>query len=96
VRSGEIGFCQLSLTPGAYAATCKQDVLVHIRDISHPDTVAQKINVLETLQQQNVDSKLLDNMIEVCNKVDRLNERYTVVQYSHTMRATYVVSGITQ
>jgi len=54
---------------------CLQDVLIHIRDISHPDAVAQKINVLQTLQQQNVESKLLDNMIEVCNKVDKLDQR---------------------
>jgi len=52
-----------------------QDVLVHIRDISHPDAVAQKANVLQTLQQQNVESKLIDNMIEVCNKVDKLAKR---------------------
>ena len=49
--------------------------MIHIRDISHPDAVAQKANVLQTLEQQNVDSKLLDNMIEVCNKVDKLDER---------------------
>lgn len=55
--------------------SCFQDVLVHIRDISHPDAVAQKLNVLQTLQHQNVDTKLLDNMIEVCNKVDKVNER---------------------
>ena len=55
---------------------CSQDVLIHIRDISHPDAVAQKANVLQTLEQQNVDSKLLDNMIEVCNKVDKLDPRY--------------------
>ena len=48
---------------------------MHIRDISHPDAVAQKLNVLQTLQHQNVDTKLLDNMIEVCNKVDKVNER---------------------
>jgi len=51
---------------------CSQDVLVHIRDISHPDAAAQKINVLETLKRQNVEPKLLDSMIEVCNKVDKL------------------------
>jgi len=54
---------------------CMQDVLIHIRDISHPDAVAQKINVLQTLHRQNVESKLLDNMIEVCNKVDKLADR---------------------
>jgi len=52
-----------------------QDVIVHVRDISHPDAVAQKANVLQTLQRQNIDSKLLDNMIEVCNKVDKLGSR---------------------
>jgi len=55
---------------------CWQDVLVHIRDISHPDATAQKENVLETLRQQKVDTKLLGNMIEVCNKVDKVNQRW--------------------
>jgi len=54
---------------------CLQDVIVHIRDISHPDAVAQKANVLQTLRQQNVDTKLFDDMIEVCNKVDKLPSR---------------------
>jgi len=54
---------------------CLQDVLVHVRDISHPDAEAQKANVLQTLQQQNVEPKLVDSMIEVCNKVDKLAKR---------------------
>lgn len=48
------------------------DVIVHVQDLSHPDRIAQRENVLETLHQIRVPSKLLDGMIEVGNKIDLL------------------------
>ncbi|XP_035216635.1 putative GTP-binding protein 6 isoform X2 [Stegodyphus dumicola] len=51
------------------------DVVVHVRDISHPDTEAQKETVLKTLAELDLPSKLLDSVIEVQNKVD-LIERF--------------------
>lgn len=46
------------------------DVIVHIRDLSHPDCEAQRINVLETLERIGVPTHLRDTVIEVGNKVD--------------------------
>ncbi|KAM7182307.1 putative GTP-binding protein 6 isoform 3-T3 [Macrochelys suwanniensis] len=51
------------------------DLIVHVRDISHPETVLQKATVLSVLKNLNLPSHLLDSVVEVHNKVD-LIERY--------------------
>lgn len=48
------------------------DVIVHVRDLSHPDRDAQRKNVLETLQNIGVSPNLLSSIIEVGNKIDLL------------------------
>ncbi|XP_038053430.1 putative GTP-binding protein 6 isoform X2 [Patiria miniata] len=62
----------------SFAATLEDvllsDVIVHVRDISHPDTVSQKLNVLQVLTELGVSDSLIDNMVEVCNKADKLQE----------------------
>uniref|UniRef100_A0A8C2MV83 Putative GTP-binding protein 6 n=1 Tax=Cricetulus griseus TaxID=10029 RepID=A0A8C2MV83_CRIGR len=46
------------------------DVIMHVRDVSHPSTEQQKASVLSTLQGLQLPSALLDSMLEVHNKVD--------------------------
>ncbi|XP_077199490.1 putative GTP-binding protein 6 [Paroedura picta] len=46
------------------------DLIVHVRDISHPETSLQKKSVLSVLGNLNVPSQLLESIIEVHNKVD--------------------------
>lgn len=46
------------------------DVIVHVRDISHPDATAQVAHVQETLNRLNLKPDLLGNIIEVGNKAD--------------------------
>lgn len=48
------------------------DVILHVRDISHPQSAAQKRAVLDTLHQLDVNPDV--PMIEVLNKVDLLDE----------------------
>ncbi|KAH7710202.1 GTP-binding protein HflX [Aphelenchoides avenae] len=48
------------------------DLLVHIQDLSHPDVVAQRDNVYRTLEGLKMDARLMDTMINVGNKVDRV------------------------
>ncbi|CAN7990467.1 unnamed protein product [Ixodes hexagonus] len=48
------------------------DVIVHVRDLSHPDAEAQRQNVMETLARINVPTSLLESIIEVGNKIDLL------------------------
>ena len=45
---------------------------MHVTDISHPDQIAQRQNVLDTLGRLNIPDALKENIIEVGNKVDKL------------------------
>lgn len=51
------------------------DLLVHVRDISHPETVNQKANVLNVLKNLQIPDSLMNSMVEVHNKID-LTENY--------------------
>ncbi|KAM3619042.1 uncharacterized protein V6R79_002068 [Siganus canaliculatus] len=49
------------------------DLLVHVRDISHPETVNQKVNVLNVLRNLQIPDRLMNTMIEVHNKTDLID-----------------------
>ncbi len=49
------------------------DIILHVRDISHPQTTQQKAAVLATLRQLDVNPDV--PMIEVLNKIDMLDEK---------------------
>jgi GTP-binding protein HflX len=55
------------------------DILLHVRDISHPDTTAQKNDVEEVLKSLFRSEHLPENMLEVCNKIDRLEVPHSFV-----------------
>ncbi|KAF4078799.1 hypothetical protein AMELA_G00185640 [Ameiurus melas] len=46
------------------------DLIVHVRDISHPETVNQKVNVLNVLKNLQIPERLMNSIIEVHNKID--------------------------
>ncbi|KAL4663961.1 hypothetical protein H8959_012905 [Pygathrix nigripes] len=46
------------------------DLIVHVRDVSHPEAELQKSSVLSTLHSLQLPARLLDSMVEVHNKVD--------------------------
>ncbi|XP_016124168.1 putative GTP-binding protein 6 isoform X1 [Sinocyclocheilus grahami] len=52
-------------------------LIIHVRDISHPETVNQKVNVLNVLKNLQIPERLLNSIIEVHNKID-LIEGYEV------------------
>ncbi|XP_066562159.1 putative GTP-binding protein 6 [Amia ocellicauda] len=49
------------------------DLIVHVRDISHPESLNQKVNVLKVLRDLQIPSHLMDNIIEVHNKIDLID-----------------------
>ena len=49
-------------------------MIIHVRDVSHPDHAAQKRNVLETLSRLDLPRRLQENVVEVANKIDKLSE----------------------
>ncbi|XP_054644653.1 putative GTP-binding protein 6 isoform X2 [Dunckerocampus dactyliophorus] len=55
------------------------DLLIHVRDISHPETTNQKANVLNVLKNLRVPDRLMSSMIEVHNKIDLL-DNYEVTE----------------
>lgn len=62
----------------AFRATLEEvleaDILLHVRDISHADSQAQKADVEAVLHALFGKHTLDDRLIEVCNKIDRLDE----------------------
>lgn len=48
------------------------DVIVHVRDVSHPESELQKGSVLSTLRGLGLPGRLLDSVVEVHNKADRV------------------------
>lgn len=65
----------------AFRATLEEvleaDILLHVRDISHPDTKAQKADVEEVLKDLFGTKHLPDNIIEVHNKIDLCPDYHT-------------------
>jgi GTPase len=61
----------------AFRATLEEvleaDVILHVRDISHEDAEAQQHDVETVLGQLGIDPAASDNLIEVWNKIDRLD-----------------------
>ncbi len=60
----------------AFRATLEEveeaDIILHVRDISHPDTEAQRDDVLAVLAELGIDPEKDERIIEVLNKIDRL------------------------
>lgn len=55
-----------------HGPSAPQDLIVHVRDVSHPETELQKASVLSALRGLRLPGPLLDSMLEVHNKVDLL------------------------
>jgi len=84
----------------AFRATLEEvleaDVLLHVRDISHPDSDAQKEDVLSVLSELGVAPEAQDMMIEVWNKIDLLAEDQRGVVAQRGLESAEVpVSAIT-
>ncbi|RED13277.1 GTPase HflX [Pontivivens insulae] len=62
----------------AFRATLEEvldaDLILHVRDIAHPDSQEQAEDVRDILESLGVAEKARNNMIEVWNKVDLLDE----------------------
>ena len=60
----------------AFRATLEEvisaDIVLHIRDISHPETEAQATDVADTLDALGIDARDTSHVIEVWNKIDLL------------------------
>jgi GTP-binding protein HflX len=78
ILSDTVGFISdlPTLLIAAFRATLEEvveaDVILHVRDISHPDTEAQARDVEHVLGELGIEPGRAGRMIELWNKVDRL------------------------
>ncbi|WP_208852291.1 GTPase HflX [Roseomonas genomospecies 6] len=68
----------------AFRATLEEvqsaDIILHVRDIAHPDTEAQKADVEAILRDLGIDPEHDPRVVEIANKIDRLDgEAYASV-----------------
>jgi GTP-binding protein HflX len=60
----------------AFRATLEEveqaDLILHVRDIAHPDSEAQKADVLDVLSGMGIEAESDGRVLEVLNKIDKL------------------------
>ena len=79
ILSDTVGFISALPTGliAAFRATLEEvieaDIIVHVRDIAHPDTLAQRSDVHGVLQELGLGEAVEGGMIEARNKIDLLD-----------------------
>jgi len=77
----------------AFRATLEEvqeaEIVVHVRDISHPDTEAQREDVEGVLRDLGLEDAVEAGLIEVLNKVDRLDADARATVAAQTARANH-------
>ncbi|MEW5727645.1 MAG: GTPase HflX [Pseudomonadota bacterium] len=85
----------------AFRATLEEvleaDVVVHVRDISHPDSEAQAADVESVLKDLGIGAMVDAGLVEALNKIDRLDEHGRELVLNQTARrpGTVAVSAVT-
>lgn len=81
ILSDTVGFISdlPTLLVAAFKATLEEvveaDLILHIRDISHPETDSQRQDVLKILEELDVKERYEDHGVEVLNKCDLLDPK---------------------
>ncbi|NQW10916.1 MAG: GTPase HflX [Alphaproteobacteria bacterium] len=83
----------------AFRATLEEvteaNVVMHVRDIAHPDTEAQKHDVLIVLRELGIDETTrAGRMLEVLNKIDLLPEDQRIVLRQRTIASNEPVAAV--
>jgi len=79
ILSDTVGFISELPTQlvAAFRATLEEvleaDLVIHVRDVSHPETEQQKLDVLEVLKKLGIETDDNPCMLEVLNKIDLLS-----------------------
>lgn len=85
----------------AFRATLEEvleaDLIIHVRDVAHPETEAQKADVLDVLGDLGVARARLDGMIEARNKADLIEPDLRRALEAETQRsdAAHLISAHT-
>ncbi|MBI1619457.1 GTPase HflX [Aquamicrobium zhengzhouense] len=82
----------------AFRATLEEvveaDLIIHLRDISDPDTTAQAEDVVEILRSLDVDAQDEKRVLEVWNKVDLLDDGARAAMLDRKGQPPVVISAI--
>ncbi len=80
----------------AFRATLEEvleaDLIVHVRDVAHAETEAQKLDVLDVLSDLGVTDERRASMIEARNKIDLLSPEAQLAIRNETARAPGAVA----
>ncbi|MGH6930804.1 MAG: GTPase HflX [Dongiaceae bacterium] len=85
----------------AFRATLEEvqeaDLILHVRDISHPETAAQLRDVKAVLRELDLEDAIDNSMIEVLNKADRLTDdaREQITSQAQREPRTAAISALT-
>jgi GTP-binding protein HflX len=85
----------------AFRATLEEvteaDIVVHVRDAHHPDSAAQRADVLAVLGDLGLAQLVEDGLIEVLNKIDLLDEpgRDALVNQAQRNEEVVALSAVT-
>ena len=85
----------------AFRATLEEvteaDIVVHVRDAHHPDSAAQREDVLGVLGELGLAAVVEDGLIEVMNKIDLLDPtaRASLVNQAERNTETVALSAVT-
>jgi GTPase len=85
----------------AFRATLEEvteaDIVVHVRDAHHPDSEAQRSDVLKVLTELGLEQPVGDGLIEAMNKVDLLDVTARAALGNHRRRnsQSVVLSAVT-
>ena len=103
ILSDTVGFVSNLPTElvAAFSATLEEvkeaDCIIHVRDMSHPDSEAQKADVLNVLDTLGVKPGPREGIIEAQNKIDLLtpDERSWVANRAQSASFVYPISAAT-
>jgi GTP-binding protein HflX len=106
ILSDTVGFISdlPTMLVAAFRATLEEvieaDLVLHVRDISHPESEAQAADVEQVLRDLGIDARLADaRILEVWNKIDRVGpERREELAHAarrRNERAPVLISAVT-
>ncbi len=106
ILSDTVGFISdlPTMLVAAFRATLEEvieaDVILHVRDASHPDTEAQAHDVQQVLHALGIEMDTDERVIEVWNKIDRLgaDDRHALINLAERRpadRRPVLVSALT-
>lgn len=98
ILSDTVGFISELPTElvAAFRATLEEvleaDLIIHVRDVNHQDTDAQKRDVFEVLKRLGVDTDEHNHYLEVLNKIDLLDDEASALVLNEASRREEMVA----